>query len=46
MAAFPSTGQIKASEFERDSDEVKEKVKNYRNSDGESVEYFEYNKGL
>ena len=46
IAAYPPIGKIMANQFANDSDDVKNQIKNYRNSDGEALKYFEYNKGL
>lgn len=45
-AYFPAIARINADEFKNESPEVQEKLSNYRNSAGQPIPYFQYNKGL
>ena len=46
VGAFPSTGTITKKEMELESDEVKNAFKNYRDHNGQPLEYAAFNKGL
>lgn len=46
IAAYPAVGRIGPDEFKNDDDKVRQAIANYRNANGQKVEYFEYNKGL